>query len=109
VFGLQAPAAIPVELRSSRRRLYRLSHSVGEEGLRLERRAPFELGEPVQIRFILPGADEPLTLRATVQPVDDEDERSDRGGRGLQLIETPRAAREALHQYVARRLGLPGH
>jgi hypothetical protein len=109
VFGLQAPAAIPVELRSSHRRLFRLSFTVGEEGLRLERPAPFELGEPVMVTFLLPGAAEPLTLRATVEAVDDEDERNEKGGRGLKLLEAPHAAREALHRYVARRLGLPGH
>src|SRR5436305_8716223 len=105
--GLQAPAAVPVELRASRRRVFRLSREIGEEGLRLERPAPFELGEPVEIRFLLPGTEEPMTLRASVEAVDDEDERSGLGGRGLRLIEAPHEARHALHRYVAQRLGLP--
>jgi hypothetical protein len=109
VFGLQAPAAIPVEVRSSSRRLFRLSWSLGEEGLLLQRPAPFELGEPVQIRFLIPGTEPPMTLRATVQAADDEDGQHDGGGRGLKLIDPPREAREALHRYVAQRLGLPGH
>jgi hypothetical protein len=107
-FGLQAPAAVPVELRAPQRRVFRLSHEVGEEGVRLAAPAPFEVGEPVQIRLLLPDSDEPLTLRAEVALVGDESEAGGaRGGCGLRFIEPPREARQALTSYVARRLGLP--
>jgi hypothetical protein len=104
--GLQAPAAVPVEVRASRRRVFRLSLAIGEEGVRLERPAPFELGERVELRLAVPDGEQ-LTLRATVEAVDDEDERSDKGGRALRFIEPPHEARRTLHGYVARRLGLP--
>jgi PilZ domain len=106
-FGLQAPAAVPVELRGSRRRVFRLSRVIGEEGVCLEKPAPFERGEPVEIRLSLPDAHEPLTLRATVQALDDDDARAEVGGRGLRIIAMPHGARQALRDYVARRLGLP--
>jgi hypothetical protein len=104
--GLQAPAAVPVEVRASQRRVFRLSLAIGEEGVRLARPAPFELGERVEVRLVLPDGAE-LTLRATVEAVDDEDERADQGGRALRFISAPHDARHALHAYVARRLGLP--
>jgi hypothetical protein len=104
--GLQAPAAVPVELRASQRRVFRLSREIGEEGVRLERPAPFELGERIEVRVPLPDG-ERLTLRATVEAVDDEDERGGKGGRGLRFIDAPHEARRLLHRYVARRLGLP--
>jgi hypothetical protein len=103
---LQAPAAVPVELRASRRRVFRLSAEIGEEGVRLERPAPFELGEPVELRLPVPDA-EPVVLRATVEAVDDEDERSGQGGRALRFIEPPAEARRVLRGYVLQRLGLP--
>jgi hypothetical protein len=106
-FGLQAPAAVPVELRASRRQIYRLSRDIGEEGVLLERPAPFELGERIEIRLPVPDTPEPLTLRATVEAVDDEDERGGRGGRGLRFIEPAHEARRVLRGYVAERLGLP--
>jgi hypothetical protein len=107
-FGLQAPAAVPVELRAARRRIFRLSHEVGEEGVRLAAPAPFEVGEPLELRLRLPDSDQPLTLRAEVELVGDErEEDGARGGCGLRFIEPPHEARRALASYVAQRLGLP--
>jgi hypothetical protein len=107
-FGLQAPAAVPIELRASRRRVFRLSHEVGEEGIRLAAPAPFEVGEPVELRLRLPDTEETLTLRAEVALVGDEQERGGAvGGCGLRFIEPPHDARHALRTYVSQRLGLP--
>jgi hypothetical protein len=106
-FGLQAPAAVPVAVRASRRRLFRLSQQIGEEGIRLEKLAPFELGEPVEVQLAVPDSDEVVTLRATVEAVDEEEERAGLGGRGLRFIEPAHEARQILRGYVARRLGLP--
>jgi hypothetical protein len=106
-FGLQAPAAVPVELHASRGRVFRLSRALGEEGICLERVAPFELGARVELRLNVPGSDEPLTLRATVEALDDDEERAEQG-RGLRFIEPHHEARRALRTYVAQRLGLPG-
>jgi hypothetical protein len=97
---------VAVEVRASRRRVFRLSLEIGEEGVRLERPAPFELGERVELRLAIPDGEQ-LTLRATVEAADDEDERADKGGRALRFIAAPYEARRALHAYVARRLGLP--
>jgi Tfp pilus assembly protein PilZ len=107
-FGLQAPAAVPVELRAARRRVFRLSHEVGEEGVRLAAPAPFEVGEPVELRLRLPDSDQPLTVRAEVALVGDDREQDGAvGGCGLRFIEPPHEVRRALAAYVAQRLGLP--
>jgi hypothetical protein len=115
-FGLQAPAAVPVELRGSRRRVFRLSHALGEEGISLVRPAPFDPGEPVEIRVRVPEGDEPviLTLHATVELMEGDDADGATassggrpGGRGLRLTDPPHDARLVLARYVARRLGLP--
>jgi hypothetical protein len=106
-FGLQAPAAVPVELRASRRRVFRLSRAVGEEGVCLERTAPFELGERLELSLVLPEGEAPLTVRATVEALDDEEEQQERGGRGLRFIDPPQDVRRVLRDYVAQRLGLP--
>ena len=107
-FRLLAPAAVPVELRAARRRVFRLSHEVGEEGVRLASPAPFEIGEPVELRLRLPDAEQPLALRAEVELVGDErEEGGARGGCGLRFIEPPHELRQALAGYVSQRLGLP--
>ena len=106
-FGLLAPAAVPVELRASRRRVFRLSHEVGEQGIRLAGLAPFEVGEPVELRLVLPDTTQPLALRAEVELVGDEREEGGRGGCGLRFIEPPHELRQALAGYVSQRLGLP--
>jgi hypothetical protein len=98
---------VPVELHASRGRIFRLSRELGEEGVTLERPAPFELGARVELRLMLPGGEEPITLRARVEALDDAEELAEQGGRGLRFLEPPHEARRALRTYVAQRLGLP--
>ena len=109
--ALRAPAAVPVEVRvaagADTRRVFRLSTSLGEDGVRLLRAAPFEVGRPVEVAFVLPTG-ERLTLRAEVLPVDDdEDKLQGAGGRELAFLEPPAEAREAIGAYVRARLTLP--
>ncbi|HVU52502.1 MAG TPA: hypothetical protein VHL80_17530 [Polyangia bacterium] len=109
--ALRVPMAVAVEVSVSagadRRRAFRLSASVGEDGLRLERPAPFEVGRPVDVRFALP-AGEALALRAEVLPVgDDGDELEGAGGRELAFIAPSSEARAAIRGYVRDRLSLP--
>jgi hypothetical protein len=98
---------VPVELQASRGRIFRLSRELGEEGICLQRAAPFELGARVELQLTLPGSDERLVLRARVEALDDAEERAEQGGRGLRFLEPPHEARRALRTYVAQRLGLP--
>jgi hypothetical protein len=109
--SLRAPIAVAVEVRTDSRRVFRLASSVGEDGVRLERAAPFEVGRPVAVRFVLPPphAGEALTLTAEVHPADSEDEtrQEGAGGRELTFVHPPAEAREAIRDYVRRRLELP--
>ena len=112
--ALRAPAAVPVEVRVSAggeaRRVFRLSTSIGEDGVRLGRVAPFEVGRPVEVRFALPSG-AALALRAEVLPVDDQsandDELDGSGGRELAFLAAPAEARAAIGAYVRARLNLP--
>jgi hypothetical protein len=110
VSDLRAPAAVPIEVRAESgagaRRVFRLSTSVGEDGVRLARPAPFEVGRPVDVRFVLPTG-EALALRAEVLPVDDDDALDGAGGRELAFVAPPGEARAALRAYVRERLSLP--
>jgi hypothetical protein len=114
VSGLRAPVAVPVEIRAhvgtEARRAYRLAASVGEDGVRLGRPAPFEIGRPVEVHFTLPGAEPAaLVLRAEVLHADHDDETRNEGagGRELTFIEPPGEARAAIRAYVRERLSLP--
>jgi hypothetical protein len=104
--------AVPVEIRSDAgRRVFRLAASVGEDGVRLARPAPFEIGRPVEIAFRLPrGTGETtLSLSAEVLHADADDETTNEGagGRELTFIEPPTDARLAIRDYVRERLSLP--
>lgn len=108
--SLRAPLAVPVEVRSQEgtgevRRVFRLSASVGEDGVRLVRPVPFDVGRPVAISFALPDA-EGVALRAEVALADGDGE-GERGGRELTFMGAPADVRQTLHRYVSERLGLP--
>lgn len=112
--SLFAPLAVPVEVRVSDRRVFRLSRSVAPTGLRLERPAPFELGRPVAARFFLPrqdaddGPPEFVELRALVARTD-EDGDGEHGGSALTFVEPSGEVEDAIVHYVRERLGLPGN
>jgi hypothetical protein len=118
--SLRAPIAVTVEVRGQARggarRAFRLAEQLGEDGLRLERRAPFDVGRPVALRFVLPAGGrkgdggEWLELDAEVRPADGDDRERDEadGGGGRELIFLAPSAddRRALRRYVMERLGL---
>ena len=77
--SLRAPIAVPVTIRSHAQRVFRLAWNVGEDGVRLERRLPFEMGRPVEVQLRLPGG-EALVLRACVAGGGPDDEDADAAG-----------------------------
>jgi hypothetical protein len=106
--GLAAPAAVPVEVISADRRVFRLSSEIGLGGLRLQKPAPFEPGRPVKVRFSLPGQSLRLEVEAEVvvtgDPVEQEGEK---GGLGISFREPTPETRAFITAYVGDRLGLP--
>ena len=113
--SLRAPVAVAVEVRAETsagaRRVFRLAASVGEDGVRLVRPAPFEIGRPVEVRFALPDLANgtALVLEAKVLHADDEDERQHEGagGRELTFLHPSAEARLVIRDYVRARLELP--
>ena len=103
--SLRAPIAVPVAIRDNARRVFRLARNVGEDGLRLERRLPFERGRPVEARLQLPSG-ETLVLRAQIAAGGPDDEDVEAAGE-LAFVDPPGEARVALRRYVVERLGLP--
>jgi hypothetical protein len=108
--SLRAPIAVTVEVRGETRegprRVFRLAANLGEDGLRLERPAPFELGRPVELRFCMPEGGEPLRLDAEVRAADGDDEELGQGSE-LGFLAPDDDERRALRRYVIDRLGLP--
>ena len=98
--SLRAPIAVPVEIRAPKRRVFRLTAAVGEDGLRLAGSAPFEPGRPVDVRFDLLDGEGALALRAIV-------EEGEAGADRLAFVDPPADARELIRRYVHGRLGLP--
>jgi hypothetical protein len=121
VSALRAPVAVPVEIRvdAGKRRVFRLSAAVGEDGVRLVRPAPFEIGRPVEVRFTLPPTVTPpspgaaLALDAELLHADEQDQREHEdskagtGGRELLFLHPTSEARAAIGAYVVARLSLP--
>jgi hypothetical protein len=111
--SLRAPAAVPVEVSvdEGSRRVFRLATAVGEDGVRLARPAPFEIGRPVRVRFVLPGPTDAGTLELEAEvlhaDLDDETQNEDAGGRELTFVHAPAETRHAIAAYVRARLELP--
>ncbi|HET6150677.1 MAG TPA: PilZ domain-containing protein [Polyangia bacterium] len=111
--SLRAPIAVTVEVRAAGRRVFRLAANLGEDGLALERPAPFERGRPVEINFALPDGGERLRLDARVETGGDDDQDEDAGrqgpagGRELTFLSIGPEERGLLRAYVIERLGLP--
>ena len=111
--SLRAPIAVTVEVRAAGRRVFRLATNLGEDGLALERPAPFERGRPVEIAFALPDGAERLRLDARVEAgsEDDDDEQGGpgglAGGRELTFLSVGEDERRLLRAYLIERLGLP--
>src|SRR5438128_10053430 len=108
---LRAPVAVAVEIRSAagpegQSRVFRLAAALGEDGLRLERPAPFEIGRPVDVRLTLPDDPEPLALRAEIA-LGEGDGEGEAGGRELTFVDARAEARVQIHRYVGDRLHLP--
>jgi len=99
--SLRAPIAVPVEIRAPSGRVFRLAWNAGEDGVRLERPAPFEPGRTVDVRLALPDEGGALELRARL--LADDEERAVE----VAFLDPPEVARQALRRYVQRRLGLP--
>jgi hypothetical protein len=105
--GLSAPAAVPIEVRSEERRVFRLSREIGHGGVRLGHPAPFEPGRPVDLRFVLPGST-PIVVRAEVVLTGDPEEADgSRGGAALYFLDLAPELRASIAAYVSERLGLP--
>jgi hypothetical protein len=108
--SLRAPIAVTVEVRAAGRRVFRLAENLGEDGIALERPAPFEVGRPVEVAFALPDDPEPLRLPARLEVRgDDDDDDPDRktGGRALTFLAVGEDDRRRLQGYVRDRLDLP--
>jgi len=109
--SLRAPIAVTVEVRAAGRRVFRLAENLGEDGLALERPAPFDIGRPVEIFFALPDDAEGLRLPARVEirdgDGDEADAHRDGGGRALTFLAVGEDDRQRLRGYVKERLGLP--
>jgi hypothetical protein len=111
--SLRAPIAVTVEVRAAGRRVFRLAANVGEDGIALERPAPFEIGRPVEVAFGIPDDTEGLRLFARVEAGHEDDEEAGddgpggAGGRELIFLSIDPSDRERLRGYVTDRLGLP--
>lgn len=108
--SLRAPIAVTVEVRAAGRRVFRLAENLGEDGIALERAAPFDIGRPVEVAFALPDDPDPLRLpaRLEVRSGDEDDDGANAaGGRALTFLAVGEDDRRRLQGYVRDRLDLP--
>ena len=108
--SLRAPIAVTVEVRAAGRRVFRLAENLGEDGIALERAAPFDIGRPVEVAFALPDDPDPLRLpaRLEVRSGDEDDDAANAaGGRALTFLAVGEDDRRRLQGYVRDRLELP--
>jgi hypothetical protein len=110
---VQAPLAVAVEIRvldvgSRLVRAFRLSRSLGEDGLLVERDLPFEAGRPVSVELALPD-DDPQAVHGrgvviAVAPADEETEGEATRPRGVSFTHLDPECRRRVARYVAERM-----
>jgi hypothetical protein len=103
--GLRAAVRVTVEIREvaarpDPARRFRLTRTVGRDGLDLEQPIDFGAGQPVMVRFRLPGQDRVLELAGTVAGDDEGAPRS------IELGDLNAQDRADIVAYVKERLGL---
>jgi hypothetical protein len=113
---VQAPLAVAVEVRAldvgaRLVRAFRLSSSIGEDGIRLERDLPFEPGRPVAVELVLPDDAEPVRATGVVlavapSPADEEPEGDGEVARprGVGFTHLPAEVRRRVLRYVEERM-----
>ncbi len=105
-----APVRIPVEIRrvGAPERWFRMAAWLAADELQLFAPLPDEVDGPVEIRFVLPGATEPITAVGRIGELrsgEGADERAER--RALLLHTLGERERGAIAGYVEERLREP--
>ena len=103
--GLRAPARVTVEIREVAARpdpvrRFRVTRTVGRDGIDLDQPLDFAVGQPVLVRLRLPGQERQLELFGTVA-ADPSGTPTD-----IQLEDLPAQDRTDIVAYVEERLGL---
>lgn len=106
---LRAPLRVPAELRQDpRRRWFRLTDSVGVDGLSLVHFVPEELDGSLAIAFHLPGDQQPIRCHGrVVEEIVGEGEAEHPERRGVVFFDLEEQARTRIANYVTERLGQP--
>jgi len=110
--AVQAPIAVAVEIRAldtgpRLARAFRLSLSIDEGGLRLERDLPFEAGRPVSVELLLPDDTRPVRASGTVvgvAPDDVEREGEASRPRAVRFTTMDPDVRRRVARYVEERM-----
>ncbi len=107
-----APVAVPIEIRAldvgpRLDRVWRLTQSIGEDGILFARALPWEPRRPVRVTFRLP--DDPVDLEATgvVEEVRPEREDEDASVRAVAFAALDETTRRRIRSYVQERMFLP--
>ena len=105
--GLTAPCVLPVEVRDSSRRAYRVALHIGAEGARFATPLPFEPDAVVTLLFSLPDGSGPFEVRARARVIGEEAEREgEEGCMGAAFPDAPLAIKDPLGRYARTRLGM---
>lgn len=105
--GLTAPCALPVEVRDSSRRAFRVALQIGPEGASFGSPLPFEPDAPVTLRFRLPDGQGPFEVRARTTLLGADAEREGEAGcMAAAFADAPSEIKNPLGGYVRTRLGL---
>jgi hypothetical protein len=102
-----APVAVPVEITlldagDRTERAWRLTLSIGEQGVAFERDLPFERGRPVRLSFVLPD-DDPTALAPVGKTREDREGRT----RLVELTSIAAPERKRIVAYVQERMLIP--
>ena len=107
-----APAAVPVEIRAldtgpKLERVFRLTQSIGEDGILFAVALPWEARRPVSLLFRLPGDEQNLEATGVIQEVRPERPDQEAQPRAVAFVALEETQRTKIRAYVQERMLLP--
>lgn len=100
--GNRVPVQIWVEEKTDRELYFQRSANLSTGGIYLENTIPHPVGTRVTLRFVLPGDDAKLEVKAEVAAAIAGEEEF---GMGLKFVELGDGVAEKIQQYIARTSG----
>jgi uncharacterized protein (TIGR02266 family) len=100
--GLRLYVEVPIEYQSLRSFQQSAGFNLSARGVFIRTAAPFDMGERVVLRFLLPGQDAPVTVIGQVVWRNADPSKAGGMGMGIRFVETAADDRDSIERHLAQ-------